>query len=189
VDFGALIRGTWGQTGWLMGGLLGRAPTRTSPSSGALQAIECYVLAWNVRGLRPGVYHYDVPGDALRLLRRKNPRDHAVEAASGQLWVNGAAFLCIMTGVFSRRLWKYQLENSYRSLWLDAGHLAQTFTLLATARGLGSFTTAAIQHTKVERLLGLDGINEFPVYLCGAGVPDPKRRWPSWRPLVRRRRA
>ena len=81
-----------------------------------------------------------------------------------------------MTAVFSRTLWKYRLENAYRSLWLDAGHLAQTFSLLATSRGLGPFTTAAMQDSRIEKLIGLDGIAEFPVYLCGAGVPEPRAR-------------
>jgi len=52
--------------------------------------------------------------------------------------------------------------------------LAQTFSLLATSRGLGPFTTAAIQDTFLEKLIGLDGVKEFPVYLCGAGVPAKK---------------
>ena len=76
-----------------------------------------------------------------------------------------------MTAVISRSLWKYQDEVTYRTLFLDAGHLAQTFCLLATARGLGPFTTAAIQDSYIEKLIGIDGVEEFPVYLCGAGVP------------------
>jgi SagB-type dehydrogenase family enzyme len=144
---------------------------KTSPSAGALHPIECYVLAWNVRGLARGVYHYDVAADELRRLHSGNVGLDAVRAASGQRWIQGAAFLCVMTAVFTRSLWKYKAEIAYRNLWLDAGHLAQTFCLLATARGLGPFTTAAIQDTYIENLLGLDSVKEFPVYLCGAGVP------------------
>jgi len=170
-DLAGLVRGTWGRTGWLDGGPMGHLATKTSPSAGALHPIECYVMAWNVRGLRAGLYHYDVAADALARLRSGDLRATAVKAASGQRWVGRAAFLCVMTAVFERTLWKYDLENAYRLLWLDAGHLAQTFCLLATSRGLGSFTTAAIQDTFLERLIGLDGVKEFPVYLCGAGVP------------------
>jgi len=79
-----------------------------------------------------------------------------------------------MTAVFTRTLWKYAFEAAYRVLWLDAGHLCQTFDLLATSRGLGPFQTAAIQDSFIERLIGLDGVKEFPLYLCGAGMP--KRR-------------
>jgi SagB-type dehydrogenase family enzyme len=170
-DLTALVQGTWGQTGWIDGGRLGRLPVKTSPSGGALHPIECYVLAWNVSGLRPGLYHYDVAGQELRRLRSGNLRAAAVEAASGQGWVGRAAFLCVMTALFERTLWKYRFEAAYRVIWLDAGHLGQTFSLLATSRGLGSFTTAAIQDTFIERLIGIDGVKEFPVYLCGAGIP------------------
>jgi SagB-type dehydrogenase family enzyme len=171
-DLAAVMRGTWGRTGWLDAGALGRLALKTSPSAGSLHPIECYVMAWNVRGLRPGLYHYDVGADGLSRLRGGDFRDAAVKAASGQRWVARAGFLCVMTAVFERTLWKYQLESAYRVLWLDAGHLAQTFCLLATSRGLGPFTTAAIQDTFLEKLIGLDGVKEFPVYLCGAGVPE-----------------
>ena len=152
--------------------------TKTSPSAGSLHPIECYVLAWNVEGLAPGLYHFDVGAGDLRRLRRGRFRAQAVRAASGQTWVGRAAFLCIMTAVVGRSLWKYQDEVTYRTLFLDAGHLAQTFCLLATSRGLGPFTTAAIQDSDIERLLGLDGTSEFPVYLCGAGQPAKRRSEP-----------
>lgn len=171
ADLAAIVRGTWGRTGWLDAGEFGRLPLKTSPSGGCLHPIECYVLAWNVSELPAGLYHYDVASDELRRLRSGDLRSEAVRVASGQRWVGRAAFLCVMTAVFERTLWKYQIESAYRVLWLDAGHLAQTFCLLATSRGLGPFTTAAIQDTFVENLIGLDGVKEFPVYLCGAGVP------------------
>jgi SagB-type dehydrogenase family enzyme len=170
-DLAAIVRGTWGETGWLDGGPLGRLTAKTSPSAGALHPIECYLLAWNVRGLAPGLYHYDVGRDELRRLKAGDLRSAAVRGASGQRWVGRAAFLCVMTAVFTRTLWKYADEVAYRTLWLDAGHLCQTFDLLATARRLGPFQTAAIQDSFLEGLIGLDGVTEFPLYLCGAGVP------------------
>jgi SagB-type dehydrogenase family enzyme len=150
---------------------MGRLPLKTSPSAGSLHPIECYLIAWNVRGLAAGLYHYDVRANELRRLKRGNFRRQAADLAGGQQWVEGAAFLCVMTAVFTRTLWKYRFENAYRVVWLDAGHLGQTFCLVATALGLGPFTTAAIHSRPLERLLGIDGIHEFPVYLCGAGAP------------------
>lgn len=178
----SIVHGTWGQTGWLDIGL-GRLPTRTSPSGGSLHPIECYVLAWRVESLKPGIYHYDVRANELRRLRSGNFRSQAVSAASGQRWVGRSAFLCIMTAAFERTLWKYHGENAYRTVWLEAGHLAQTFALLATAHELGAYTTAAMQDSQIERLLGLDGVTEFPVYLCGAGVPASRTRGAPWSSL------
>jgi len=176
AELSRVLRGTWGWTGMFRGGLIDPLLAKTSPSGGGLHPGECYVLAWNVAGAPPGLYHYDIASDQLRLLKRGNLRAAAVRAASGQEWVGQAAFLCVMTAVFARTLWKYRSENAYRTVWLDAGHLAQTFCLLATSRGLGPFTTAAIQDSFLERLIGLDGVREFPVYLCGAGVPAPRAR-------------
>src|SRR5207244_10697198 len=93
-------------------------------------------------------------------------------AAAWRRWVGGAGCVCLMAAMFSRTRAKYDDEIAVKVLWLDAGHLAQTFCLLATSRGLGPFTTAAIQDSYIEKLIGLDGIKEFPVYLCGAGVPS-----------------
>ena len=174
-DFAALLRGTWGRSGELDTEYLGKLTTKTSPSAGALHPIECYALVSNVRGLRSGLYHYEVARDELRRLRAGPMRDAAVRAASGQSWIGQAAFLCIMTAVFERTLWKYQIESAYRVLWLEAGHLAQTFCLLATSRGLGSFVGDTLQDSAIEELIGLDGVREFPVYLCGAGVPATAR--------------
>ena len=169
-DLAAVVGGTFGRTGTHRGGPFGALMTKTSPSAGSLHPIECYVLAWNVRGLVPGTYHFDVGSGGLRRLRRGNFRTQAVRAASGQRWVARAAFLCVLTAVVGRSLWKYEDEVTYRTLFLDAGHLGQTFSLLATSRGLGPFTTAAMQDSFIEKLLGLDGAKEFPVYLCGAGT-------------------
>jgi SagB-type dehydrogenase family enzyme len=168
--FAAIIRGTWGLTACFDSGVTGPLIAKTSPSAGSLHPIESYIIVWNVVGLRPGLYHYDVKGDELRRLRSGDFRREAVRAASGQRWVGRSAFLCVMTAVFERTLWKYSSEAAFRVLWLDAGHLGQTFALLATAHGLGPYQTAAIQDSFIEKLLGINGIHEFPVYLCGAGT-------------------
>jgi SagB-type dehydrogenase family enzyme len=176
-ELATLVRGTWGQTGWLDGGLLGPLIAKTSPSAGARHPIECYVLAWRVAGLEAGLYHYSVRRGLLERLRRGDFREQAVRFAAGQRFVRHAAFLCLMTAVADRVFWKYSSSDAYRLFFLDAGHLAQTFVLLATARNLGAFTTAAMEESAIEEFIGIDGIREFPVYLCGAGrLPRPPSR-------------
>lgn len=177
-DLSKVVRGTWGQTGWLDGGVLGRLLMKTSPSAGARHPIECYILAWRVKGLPAGIYHFNVRNNCLERLRRGDHRHLAVQMAGGQTWIRGAAFLCVMTAVADRTFWKYASADAYRLFLLDAGHLAQTFVLLATAAGLGGFTTAALSEKRIERALDLDGIREFPIYLCGAGTKRSKASGP-----------
>ena len=171
ADFAHIIAGTWGRTKMVDAGLLGNVILKTSPSAGARHPIECYLLVWNVEGIASGLYHYSVRRNGLERLLDGDFRRRAVQIAAGQKWIGQAAFLCVMTAVADRVFWKYPSSDAYRLFFLDAGHLAQTFALLATSRGLGAFTTAAMNESAVQTALRLDGIREFPVYLCGAGSP------------------
>jgi len=76
-----------------------------------------------------------------------------------------------MTAVFPRTMWKYDFPRAYRVVLLDAGHLCQTFCLVATWLGLAPFCTAALKDTLIEGDLGIDGIRESVLYIAGLGVP------------------
>ena len=170
-DLSLVLGGTWGRTGWLDGGALGPLVTKTSPSAGALHPIECYVLAWNVAGLAPGLYHYDVPSHGLRRLRRGDFRADAVEAASGQSFVGRGGVRCVMTAVFSRTLWKYEDEIDLQGALARRGAPGPDFLPAGDVERPRSLQTAALQDSFIESLIGLDGVSEFPLYMCGAGVP------------------
>jgi hypothetical protein len=59
---------------------------------------------------------------------------------------------------------------------LDAGHLCQTFCLVATWLGLAPFCTAALKDTLIEKDLGIDGICESVLYVAGVGLPLSRRQ-------------
>jgi SagB-type dehydrogenase family enzyme len=150
---------------------------RTSPCGGARQEIECYVGVRAVQGLEPGLYHYRPDTHALELVDDAYGPPMTGRLSFDQRMCGGAAFLCYLTVVFERAMYKYRHPRAYRVVLLDAGHLAQTFVLTCTALGLGAFQTAAFRDSEVEDALGLDGVREAPVYLLGAGriVPrDPR---------------
>jgi hypothetical protein len=68
-------------------------------------------------------------------------------------------------------MWKYNYARAYRVVLLDAGHLCQTFCLVATWLGLAPFCTAALKDTLIEEDLGIDGISESALYVAGVGLP------------------
>jgi SagB-type dehydrogenase family enzyme len=76
-----------------------------------------------------------------------------------------------MTAVFERTMWKYPKGRAYRVVLLDAGHLCQTFCLVATWLGLAPFCTAALSDKLIEKDLQIDGINESVLYVAGVGYP------------------
>ncbi len=98
-------------------------------------------------------------------------RDKAALYCAGQDFARNAAALFLMTAVFQRTMWKYHMPRAYRVVLLDAGHLCQTFCLVATWLGLAPFCTAALLDSLIEDDLGIDGIRESVLYVAGVGLP------------------
>lgn len=139
---------------------------RRTPSGGALYPLELYLLARRVDGLAPGVYHVDPFDRALELLDEREPvlAQALVDPAIGE----NAAALFVVTGMFWRSRCKYGLRG-YRFTLLEAGHLVQALTLLATAAGIDALPLGGFYDAALDRLVQADGVNESVVYAVAAG--------------------
>ncbi len=177
TDLSTLLGLTWGVQWWVPLRGLGTVALKTSPSAGARHPGEVYVLACRVRGLRPGLYHYRADTHRLERLRHGATARQLVQYLAGQTWFRDAAALMLMTAVFPRSHWKYRDPAAYRTVVLDAGHLCQTFCLVATWLGLAPFCTMALKDTLVESHLGIDGVTEATLYAAGVGLPPPNQDW------------
>ncbi len=166
---GTLLGLTWGVERWVPLRGLGRIALKTSPSGGALHPIEVYVLARRVSGLLPGLYHYAADRHRLELLRPGATSRQLAGYLPGQKWYGTAAALMLMTAVFPRSQWKYEHPRAYRVVLAEAGHLCQTFCLVATWLGLAPFCTMALADSRVEHDLGVDGVTESVLYAAGVG--------------------
>src|SRR5208282_2257038 len=165
---------TFGIHGWVDVPGLGPAAVKTSPSGGSLHPVEAYLLVQHVEGLKKGIYHYNAERHEVEWLR-KGIAPRALERSLGsQWWFAKGAFLVLMTAAFGRTQWKYDFARSYRVVLAEAGHFCQTFCLTATWLGLAPFCTMALEDTKWERWLGIDGVRESIIYVAGAGTrPGP----------------
>jgi SagB-type dehydrogenase family enzyme len=160
---------------------------KTSPSGGARHSIEAYVMALNVKGVPPGLYHFSPRTSRLHLVRRGATSEQLVAYLSGQWWYRDAAALVLMSAVLPRVRWRYPGPRAYRSVLLEAGHVCQTFCLVATWLKLAPFCTQALADSRVERDLGIDGIDEIILYAAGVGTRPADGRWVQWpgnRPAV-----
>jgi SagB-type dehydrogenase family enzyme len=169
ADLATLLWLTWGVQAWI-DVPAGRLALKTSPSGGARHPVEVYVLARKVKGLRPGLYHYAPDAHRLRLLRSGASSRQITEYIGGQEWFAGAAVEMLMTAVLPRTLWKYRYAGAYRNMYIDAGHLGQTFCLVAERLGLAPYCTRAPAESKIENDLGIDGVSEMALYVVGAGT-------------------
>jgi SagB-type dehydrogenase family enzyme len=179
-DLATLLGLTWGVQRWVNFPGIGRVALKTSPSAGARHPIEVYVLAVNVERLPRGIYHYASDNHRLELLKRNSSSRDIVKFLGNQWWYAPAGALMLMTGVFSRTLWKYRDAAAYRTVMIDAGHICQTFCLVATWLGLAPFCTMAFDQALVERELAIDGARESVVYAAGVGSPPAGAEWAPW---------
>jgi SagB-type dehydrogenase family enzyme len=149
-----------------------RDPTwqfRSVPSSGALYPLEVYPVVFDVAGVAPGVYHYDVRRHQLALVRAGDFRGALFRAAVSQEMLLHCSLALVVTGIFGRVRFKYA-ERAYRYLLLEAGHLGQNVYLTATALGLGPCGIGAYFDDEVNAIVGVDGTEEATVYLLTVGV-------------------
>lgn len=175
-----LLALTWGVQRRVESLTSGTVHLKTSPSSGARQPLEAYLLAVNVGGLESGLYHYGADAHHLELI--KSGADHRTiqRYIPGQAWYEPAAALFIMTAVFGRTQWRYRFARAYRSVLLEAGHVCQTFCLVATWLGLAPGCTGRFADSVVEGDLGIDGVTESFVYGAGVGSRPSDTEWAPW---------
>jgi SagB-type dehydrogenase family enzyme len=142
---------------------------RTVPSAGCRHAFETYLLVSNVEELDSGIYRY-LPiehGLVLESLNEDLP-SQLVQATLGQAFITTAPVTFAWTAIPYRMEWRYDIA-AHRVIAMDAGHLCQNLYLSCEAIGAGTCAIAAYHQEQMDRLLCVDGDNEFTVYLAPVG--------------------
>jgi len=147
----------------------GAATRRTVPSAGARHPFETYLSIHRVEGLVPGLYRY-LPLDHKLALLREDPGlpGKIAGAALGQRFVGEAAVVFVWAAVPYRTEWRYGVR-SHKVIAIDVGHICQNLYLACEALGLGTCAVAAYSQGDMDGLLGVDGEEEFTVYLAPVG--------------------
>ena len=142
---------------------------RMVPSAGARHAFETYILMNRVDGLSPGLYRYLALDHKLQEVEIcEEIADKLVDACLGQTFIKNSAVTFIWVAVAYRMTWRYG-ERGYRYMFLDAGHVAQNLYLAAEGIGCGTCVIGAYDDDAVNRLLGIDGKEQFAIYLAAVG--------------------
>jgi SagB-type dehydrogenase family enzyme len=181
-ELSTLLNLTWGVQQWAETADGAHVALKTSPSAGACQPLECYVLALDVRDLPRGLYHYAADRNRLALVARGATRAKVTSYIPGQAFFKDAAALMIVTAVFARTQARYTSARTYRSVLMEAGHVCQTFCLVATWLKLAPFCTGRLADAAIEKDLRIDGLTEAAMYVAGVGT---RPRGVDWAPVPR----
>jgi len=146
------------------------ATLRTVPSAGARHPFETYIFVRLVKGLKRGLYRYVALSHSLVLEKEGDFASEVADAALGQKFVGHCAVTFVWSVIPYRTEWRYDL-TSYKPILLDAGHICQNLYLACEALNLGTCAIAAYDQEKIDKLIGLDGYDEFVIYMAPVGKP------------------
>ena len=139
---------------------------RTVPSAGARHPFETYLLVQRAGGVEPGLYRYLPLEHRLLLLR---PGDELVERVADAFmqWTQQSAVVFVWTAIPYRTEWRYTIV-AHKMIAQESGHVCQNLYLACEAIGAGACATTHDQ-AKVDRILEVDGEDEFAIYVAPVG--------------------
>ena len=148
----------------------GAATLRNVPSAGARHAFETYLLINKVEGITPGLYRFlGLEHSLIPVLLDKDIADKITKACLNQNFVKSSAVTFLWIAVPYRMNWRYG-ERGYRYLYLDAGHVCQNLYISAESINCGTCAIAAYADDELNQILGLDGKEQFVIYLATVGL-------------------
>jgi SagB-type dehydrogenase family enzyme len=147
---------------------------RMYPSAGALYPLDVVACISSVDRIRSGHYVYDPIEHAL-LRRGEVSTGELHERASLHTPIAPTAVTFAIAATFARTRAKYGLRG-YRFALLEAGHLAHSIVIAATALGLASLPWGGYADAEVDGALDLDGLERSCLYLVSVSAPDLQGR-------------
>jgi hypothetical protein len=130
---------------------------RASGSAGGRFPLELYVAARSFGSLPDGVYWFD-------------PLRHALVKVGPP--PEGEATTIVVTGVPWRAGWAYA-ERGLRHVYWDAGGMVANIIAVADDGGLEPRLRSVFPDDATTRLVGADGVQEFPVAIVTLGDREP----------------
>src|SRR5918995_6269319 len=124
---------------------------RTAMSAGNLHPVEVYAVCAGIEGVPDGVHHFAPLELGLTTLR------------TGAVIPRPGCTL-VLTGIPWRTAWKYG-ERGFRHLFWDAGTMLANLLAMADASALDAELWTGFVDDDVARLVGVDGVTEFPLAL------------------------
>jgi len=147
----------------------GVAAMRTVPSGGARHPFETYLAVERVEGLAPGLYRYQpLDHQLVKLSEEAELGRQVARGCNYQAFVGRAAVTFIWTVIPYRSEWRYSFI-SHKVIAIDAGHLCQNLYLASEAIGAGTCAIAAYEQGTMDEILGVDGKEEFTIYVAPVG--------------------
>lgn len=144
------------------------ASMRYYASGGALYPISVIIYINEVDGLKKGLYLYQPMYHSLLPLNIKTQIDINKLFVGSNIDVKNSSFFVFYKYAISSTYLKYG-ELSLANILIEAGMMAQNFSLVTTACGFGSCPIAGYNKRFIEDICNLDHVNEHIIFTESCG--------------------
>ncbi|MEO0086587.1 MAG: SagB/ThcOx family dehydrogenase [candidate division WOR-3 bacterium] len=138
---------------------------KTCPSAGATYPLVIYLVAGEVKDLKPGVYQYLPEEHSIKLILEKDVRKELMAAAWQQEYILNAPINIIIAANYERTTSHYG-ERGIRYVHMEVGHCGQNIHLQCETMGLGTVVIGAFNDKEVKKILK---IKEDVLYIMPVG--------------------
>lgn len=142
---------------------------RSQPSGGGLYPIALYIVVWNVKGLKRGIYEYYPYRHSIRMIKDDIDIETLQNLAGfGEMIIEHASFCFAYVYQLYVNSHKYGDAGMAYAL-IEAGEMAMGAQLCATALGCGGCDIGGYNKHFIERLLSVDGLSEQVIHFTVFG--------------------
>jgi SagB-type dehydrogenase family enzyme len=142
---------------------------KSSPSAGGIHSIQAYITVFNVEGVESGLYLYDSKNHSISLIHNNVDFEKLIPIMADQFYMEGLAFGVFLVSDLTQVWSKYLHSRAYREIFLDAGHLSQTFQLTATSLSLNTWLSGYFRDDELMEFLDIKEKNKVPIIFVGVG--------------------
>lgn len=151
----------------------GPASLRIVPSGGASHPFETYLFINRVDSLEQGVYRYLPFEHKLIFIDKLNDMENKVDLATPRQpfvpnFASKGAVIFAWSAIPYRAEWKFDI-TAHKKILIDIGHVCQNLYIACEAIKCGTCAIGIYNQEFIDKLLGLDGENEFIVYMASVG--------------------
>lgn len=131
--------------------------------------LEIGIVIFNVLGLIPGLYRFDIIKKQLELLVPGDYRNVIHNLIWNQPAPLTASYTITLFVDFAQARWRYRHHRALRNIFIELGRIGQDIIIAGQQVGLSSFTTPAIKETEFSQLFGTQPFSLFPAYTISQG--------------------
>jgi len=145
---------------------------KVTPSGGGRHPTECYVIVRSVKNIPEGLYLFSGVENTLSLVPGTSSGPDWTELLARNSASDGAAAYVILTSRTARNRYRYREPRTFRTVFLDAGHIIGNLGLVCETVGISIAILDDFDIDGIERKMNLQMHEECVISALAVGSSE-----------------